>query len=84
MKKAAFSALALLFVVSVAVPTLAGCLDCYSVDVPEPDGPGTFNALICLDLAVPTGYHICDDSNGPICFTQSLCYNDNDGGYPRP
>ena len=81
--KRAFIVLALLVVVGIAVPLLASCLECYSVQVPYPEG-GSSSELVCLDLAVPTGWINCEvDDGARMCFTQGLCWNDYDDPFPR-
>ncbi len=84
MKRAVPAILVLLIALSVSVPALAVCYNCYSVDVPDPDRPGTFQTMLCLDLAVPSGYIVCQvRDNGRICFTEFLCFNDYDDPFPK-
>ena len=67
-------------------PALA-CLNCYLVDVPDPDGGAPFETWNCLSLA-GSGFYICttDGIMGRLfgCYTQDVCLGNWNGWPPVP
>jgi hypothetical protein len=64
-----------------------GCLDCYLVDVPDPDGGRPSPTWTCLNLTTD-GWYIC--TTGGLmgflfgCYTQDVCLGNWNGWPPVP
>ena len=87
MKKVALIAALVLAVALVMPVSTEACLDCVAVDVPEPDGSGTFIGWLCWQ--VNTGWYVCT-VDGFLAGLAGGCYYDIDSycvnsihGFPR-
>lgn len=75
-KRFFFVFIVLVLVSSPAAAWLDGCEECYFIGVPDPEGSGSFEGSVCLDLG-DGGWTICHEftsGGGPAgCFVFYFC-----------